>query len=258
MAAIVKELQNQKWRSALIGYVIGGNPSFKDMLKFVYGVWNTVTTPQVYLHDEGYFIFRFDDEEDKLKIMQNGPYTYNNRPMILKQWVPYFKLAEEPLNAIPVWIVFPNLPIQYWAIENLGRIASCLGKPICTDKLTAKEERISYARILIEMDVAQPLLESVTLEEPDGSCILQSIEYEWKPEYCQECLQIGINDQQQPRRQQKKAKQQQWKAKPSAGPPAEAAEKANEGPKENHKVVNLMEESQEIQRCNNRDKQKME
>ncbi|MCD7463604.1 hypothetical protein HAX54_050915 [Datura stramonium] len=34
------EAQCHKWEKALIGYVMGGNPNFKDMLRFVYGVWN--------------------------------------------------------------------------------------------------------------------------------------------------------------------------------------------------------------------------
>lgn len=50
------EEECQKWKSTLIGYVIGRNPSVKEMLKYVYGVWNFVMTPQVFLHNDGYFI----------------------------------------------------------------------------------------------------------------------------------------------------------------------------------------------------------
>lgn len=48
------ESEYAKWENALIGYVLGGTPSFEEMLKFVYRVWNFVTAPRVYLHDEGY------------------------------------------------------------------------------------------------------------------------------------------------------------------------------------------------------------
>ncbi|XP_070057207.1 uncharacterized protein [Nicotiana tomentosiformis] len=161
--------------------------------------------------------------------------------------------VDETVNAIPVWVVFPHLPIQYWATENLGRIASCLGKPICTDKLTAKEGRISYARVLIEMDVSQPLPDSVMIEEPDGSCKLQPLEYELKPDYCQECVQIGSHkesckaqvkaklttiDKQQPRKPQKKVQQQQWKAKTTINPPTNHTTLAYDKSKEaNYKEV---------------------
>ncbi|XP_019246521.1 PREDICTED: uncharacterized protein LOC109226182 [Nicotiana attenuata] len=185
------EEQNQKWSLALIGYVIGGNPAFKEMLKFVYGVWNIVNTPQVYLHNDGYFLFRFDCEEDKSAILQNGPYIFNYRPLVLKQWSPDFQMSVEPDQNVPMWVMLPNLPIQFWTAGNLGRIASCLGRPICTDKLTTQEDRIAYARMLIEMDISQPLPDDISLEMPNGKCHVQVVEYERKPLFCQDCLQMG-------------------------------------------------------------------
>ncbi|XP_019234070.1 PREDICTED: uncharacterized protein LOC109214587 [Nicotiana attenuata] len=149
------------------------------------------TTPTVLLHDDGHFIFRFDSIEDKLQIMEKGPYTFNNRPMILKNWEPEFDMDKEPMRVMPMWVTLPGLPIQCWAEENLGRIASCLGKPICTDKLTANCERVSYARVLIEMDITQPFSDELHLELSDGKVRVQTVEYEWIPKFCQECNQFG-------------------------------------------------------------------
>ncbi|OIT28498.1 hypothetical protein A4A49_19232 [Nicotiana attenuata] len=95
------EEQNRKWRTSLIGYVIGGSPLFKEMLKFVYGVWQFVSTPHVLLHDEGYFIFKFDSDEDRDLVLRNGPYTFKNRPMILKQWELDFQMSKEATEQYP-------------------------------------------------------------------------------------------------------------------------------------------------------------
>ncbi|XP_019257861.1 PREDICTED: uncharacterized protein LOC109236096 [Nicotiana attenuata] len=162
------EEQKRKWRTSLIGYVIGGSPQFKEMLKFVHGVWQFVSTPQVLMHDEGYFIFKFENDEDRDLVLQNEPYTFNNRPMILKVWEPDFQMCKESTKNISVWVNFPGLPIQYWTTKNLGRIASSIGNPICTDKLTAQEARVSYARMLIEMDVSHALPETVLIETAEG------------------------------------------------------------------------------------------
>ncbi|XP_070049158.1 uncharacterized protein [Nicotiana tomentosiformis] len=178
--------QNQKWSLALIGYVIGGNPTFKEMLKFVYGVWNFVNTPKVFLHNNGYFIFKFENEKDKAVILEEGPYTFNYMPFILKQWDPEFQMNKESTQIVPMWVMFPNLPIQFWALGNLDRIASYLGNPVCSDKLIAQEQRIVYARILIEMDISQPFPDSFSIYLPNGKSYSQSIEYEWKPIYCQD------------------------------------------------------------------------
>lgn len=110
--------------------------------------------------------------------------------MILKQWDLDFQLSKELTRNVPIWVIFSTLPIQYWSKENLGRIASYLGKPICSDKLTANCDRISYARILVEMDITQKLPDSLMIEVADGKYTEQMLEYEWKPIFCEECLQL--------------------------------------------------------------------
>ncbi|OIT02999.1 hypothetical protein A4A49_04669 [Nicotiana attenuata] len=184
------EEQNRRWRTSLIGYVIGGSPQFKEMLKFVYGVWHFASTPQVLIHDEGYFIFKFESDDDRDMVLQNGPYTFNNRPMMLKIWEPDFQMSKESTKNVPVWVNFPGLPIQYWTAENLGRIASSIGTPICTDKLAAQEARVSYARMLIEMDVSQTLPETMLIEVAEGKTREQTLSYDWHPSFCHDCLTI--------------------------------------------------------------------
>ncbi|XP_060201907.1 uncharacterized protein LOC132630340 [Lycium barbarum] len=157
------------------------------MLKFVYAIWNFVETPRVYLHDEGYYFFRFANELDKMDILQNGPYTFDYRPLVLKQWTAEFQMGKESIRQMPLWVTFPNLPVEYWSIENLGRIASYIGNLVCTDSLIAKEERISYARMLIELDVTQLLPEQMVIEEAHGKCITQQLNYDWWLKYCQDC-----------------------------------------------------------------------
>ncbi|KAM3303532.1 hypothetical protein P3S67_014562 [Capsicum chacoense] len=100
------------------------------MLKFGYNIWNFVATPQVYSHDEGYIVFLFDIKADKNQVLQNGLYTYNNRPMVLWNWGKDFRFKDEMLRFIPLWVVFPGLPIYYWVEKNLSRIGSYIGKPI--------------------------------------------------------------------------------------------------------------------------------
>lgn len=170
-----------------------GNPLFKEMLKSVYGVWNSATTPKVFLHNDGYFIFRFDSIEDKTKIIQNRPYTSNNMPIVLKEQDPDLYIQNESLCIIHVWVNFLGLPIQCWIEKKLGRIASLLGKPICTDKLTVRCERISYARVLIEMDITQPFPDELSIEKADGSIWEQKADFEWKPKFCMDCDQFGHN-----------------------------------------------------------------
>ncbi|XP_060202242.1 uncharacterized protein LOC132630698 [Lycium barbarum] len=108
--------------------------------------------------------------------------------MVLKQWTTSFQMGKESIRQIPLWVTFPNLPVKYWSTENLSRIASFIGNPVCTDR---EEERLSYARILIELDMTQPLPEQMLIEKAHGKYRTQLLDYEWWPEYCQYCMCLG-------------------------------------------------------------------
>ncbi|KAH0685695.1 hypothetical protein KY290_017216 [Solanum tuberosum] len=122
-----------------------------------------------------------------------GPYYVNNQPLILYQWELDFELDKEELSIVPLWVKFPGLPVSYWSVEALSKVVSAVGRPIHTDMFTANAERISYARILIEVDVSQPLTEQIVIETPSRPWD-QPVEYEWRPKYCNECLKFGHND----------------------------------------------------------------
>jgi hypothetical protein len=75
--------------------------------------------------------------------------------------------------------------------KSIGKIASAIGKPMMTDECTAKKLRVSYARVLIEVDVTIELTNYITIRDPKGNKVLQQVEYEWKPPFCTKCNKVG-------------------------------------------------------------------
>ncbi|XP_070016006.1 uncharacterized protein [Nicotiana sylvestris] len=128
---------------------------------------------------------------DMNEILYSGPYTMNKKPLILKPWTVNFDFTKEFLIEIPLWVKLPNLPMSCWGGQSLSRIASAIGKPLYADECTSKQKRISYDRMLIEINVTRALPTSVTVWEPDGRQFEQAIDYDWKCEFCEECLKIG-------------------------------------------------------------------
>ncbi|XP_070008836.1 uncharacterized protein At4g02000-like [Nicotiana sylvestris] len=103
-----------------------------------------------------------------------------------------FKFDPESVSMIPLWITFPGLPLGFWSTEALSKLASVVGKPLYTDKITAEMEKVSYARVLVETDISQPLPDSFEMQTKWG-VIIQQIEYEWKPKYCCDCIRFRHN-----------------------------------------------------------------
>ncbi|KAH0746260.1 hypothetical protein KY285_007917 [Solanum tuberosum] len=169
-------LQVEEWENALIRYVIGGNPSEAQMTEFIRKVWGFVGLPKILYHENGYYVFKFQNTIDREKVMQTGQYFYGSKPMILRNWELDFELNVEMYNQIPIWVRFPSLPVGYWSVRALSKLASAIGIPLYTDGITANAENLAYDRVLIEVDLAKSL-PNVIVETPTGPWD-QNIEYE--------------------------------------------------------------------------------
>lgn len=148
------EQQVKLWKSALIGYIIRDTPQQQQSDNYVTKIWSFVTKPKVLVHDYGYFIFKFNSSEDKDLVSQARTYYYNNKPVILKPWELDFEFDQDMLSMIPIWVKFPGLPVGYWSTEDLSKVASAIGKPIRADSFITNADKISYARVLVEVDVS--------------------------------------------------------------------------------------------------------
>src|SRR5436190_11003823 len=115
---------------------------------------------------------------------------YDGRLMILKQWTPASTFDTDVLSSLPLWIRIPSLPLKIWSKQAISEICSAIGKPIQLDSLTAKHERLLYARVLVEISTSNspPADIDVIIE---GTQYKLSIEYEWIPPHCDRCLSFG-------------------------------------------------------------------
>lgn len=158
----------EKWKTSVILYVVGDSPTIGALERFIKAQWNFVAKPKIYYHNEGYFVIKFNTMEDRNEVIFSGPHTLNNIPIIIKAWEDNFDFNDETLSRIPLWVKFPNLPLNCWCMESLSRISSVLENPIYADECTSNIERSSFARVLIEMDVTKPLPQSIKVKDPSG------------------------------------------------------------------------------------------
>lgn len=105
---------------------------------------------------------KFCSFKEKYLVLTRGPYTIQNMPMILKEWTldfnPDFNFKRDMVCIILVWVKLPNLPLYLWGAKCLGKIDCALGNPLFTDECTAQKLRVSYAHILIEIDVTRNII----------------------------------------------------------------------------------------------------
>lgn len=83
-----------------IGSVYGGNPRFKGMESFARVRWRRYGLIPVHFIKSNIFLFNFESEAGKYRVLEGGPYTFDRRPMVLIPWK--FKLKIE-LETIQKW-----------------------------------------------------------------------------------------------------------------------------------------------------------
>lgn len=53
-------------------------------------------------------------------------------------------------------------------MDSLSRISSAIGVILYVDECITKVEQISYAWVLVEIDVTRELLQKIKVEDPNG------------------------------------------------------------------------------------------
>ncbi|KAL9235901.1 hypothetical protein vseg_010629 [Gypsophila vaccaria] len=98
-----------------------------------------------------------------------GPsWNINGYPLGFKAWSPTFSQELDTVSMMHVWVLFPNLDPYLWSAKALSKMASSIGRPICTYEHTTIKTKDSFARILIEVDVSKDLAKAITVTTPYG------------------------------------------------------------------------------------------
>ncbi|CAH9119598.1 unnamed protein product [Cuscuta europaea] len=178
------------WGYCLVGHFTGKFPGLKAVhdLKAKWSVPCLVRS-----HKRGWVIFKFHNEDDRSKVLLGGPYIVFGKLLMLKELSENFSFEEEEFLKVPIWVKFHDLPLQLWNDEAMSEVASMVGVPLTTDKITQERINNDYARVLIEVDVSKPPPLSFPIRLPSHKVIKQSVVYETFPSYCFHCKDFGHN-----------------------------------------------------------------
>ena len=176
------------WGFCLVGYFAAKFPGRMALIK-ICDAWHVKY--QYYVHSSGWLVFKFECANDRDTVLNGGPYFVFGRPLLLKMMPPYFEFGDEEISILPAWIQLPGLPLECWNVSALSKIASKVGKPVTTDRLTSTKERLSFARILVEVDAAKDMARSVQIRLPNGRMREQPVIFEFEPKFCANCKIFG-------------------------------------------------------------------
>ncbi|KAL5718274.1 hypothetical protein ACHQM5_011194 [Ranunculus cassubicifolius] len=177
------------WSEYSVGFFIDQRISFltvRDALKKEWRLKNDFHMAA----DRDLFYFKFCNEEDRRSVMDRGPVFIAGRIFIVQPWSPEIEVKRQQINVVPIWVRIYEIPKQLWTTEGLGFLASLIGTPKFVDDLTAKEERLEFARVCVEIGV-ETKIEDIKKFRMNGKEEQVRLEYPWLPAVCTNCCRFG-------------------------------------------------------------------
>ena len=100
----MKEVLSWPWKDALVVKLLGksvDNPFLKNKLK---GLWRLKGGYDVLGVGNGYFLVKFDLQEDRERVISDGPWMLQDHYLAVKRWSPSFNLCDACFGHTLVWI----------------------------------------------------------------------------------------------------------------------------------------------------------
>ncbi|XVF49581.1 hypothetical protein PTKIN_Ptkin04bG0024000 [Pterospermum kingtungense] len=123
-------------------------------------------------------------------------------------WVKEGNVKEEGMDSLEfnmarlsVWVHLHNVPIEAFSKKGLSYIASALGKPLYMDRYTAQMERLSYARVCVELDADKDIPYAIEVQLRKGRTVWVQVSVPWMPPKCPKCKIFGHVEKSCPRKE---------------------------------------------------------
>ncbi|KAM3232111.1 hypothetical protein P3S67_009337 [Capsicum chacoense] len=156
------------WKHAIVCYVLGAHPPFLVINGYIQRQWGKHGINKISMLKNGVVLVRFDSKVRMDEVLQGGIYHFDNKPLIVKAWSSEMEFTREELYTVPIWVKLPGLEFKYWSPKGLSKIGSLIGKPLMVDINTEKKIGLSFARLLIEVEMRGNLPEKVFFRNKRG------------------------------------------------------------------------------------------
>jgi hypothetical protein len=142
------------------------------------------------------FLFKFSKQEHLDRIQNKTTWNVNDYLLSLQTWPPKFTMGELTFNLSPFWIQIHGFPLANITLRNVVAITKGLGTLMQVEDCSgAKKTFKSYLRILVKIDVLEPLKPGFYLSSEEGEPHWISFKYERLGIYCITCGRIGHEEQ---------------------------------------------------------------
>ncbi|VAI28195.1 hypothetical protein VPH35_088616 [Triticum aestivum] len=158
------------------------------------------------------FIFTFMNKKGKPRAIDEGPWLFNNRDLIVMEDFAARKAIDEyEFKYIPIWVRVYGVPLGALNKEAGEMVGRMIGKVLDMDVDEEGSALTEYLRIKVRIDITKPLMRYVTIDDESDSDEetmnatdgeenetevgrICDLKYEFLPVFCFNCGIIGHNE----------------------------------------------------------------
>ncbi|KAL2248140.1 UNVERIFIED_CONTAM: putative mitochondrial protein [Sesamum indicum] len=182
------ERLSEQYKFAIVGKFSHGFPRYRNMHQLL-SMLKLQGPFTVTMITNRHVLINLKNEADYTKLWIQRLWHIDGIPMRTFKWTPSFRPQQESSLA-PIWIRFPTLPAHLFHKDSLYAIASLVGTPLKLDEPTLFQSRLTAARVCVEVDLANKLIEEIVIEIGNEE-VVQKVIFENLPKYCMLCKHVG-------------------------------------------------------------------
>ncbi|CAN0831000.1 hypothetical protein LINGRAPRIM_LOCUS3446 [Linum grandiflorum] len=175
------------WRSALAVKGLDRKVPYLPLARRLNYLWAKHGHIQISDLKNGCYMIRFRCQEDYEGAIMGGPWLLGDTYLTVHRWFKGFDPWTTSVTTTMVWVTLPYLPIEFYNLVVVTRIASRIGKPVRVDRATKECARGKYARVCVEVDLSKLLLPKYKVEG-----VTYLVVYEGFHKICTKCGMLPL------------------------------------------------------------------
>lgn len=187
-----EEVENDKVELGLIGRLwTQRNPNPNAFITTMKSVWYVKHGVDIVNIGRNLYQIQFFHWKDKLKILQGQPWHFDKFPLVLAEIDKAIKPSDLEIFYLPIWVRFYDIPFK--GRDNEAN-AMILGNSIGRFMEMERQSKIRFEKSLgirVQLDVREPLKESVKIRIRGGKVCILPVKYERLPLFCFYCGRMG-------------------------------------------------------------------
>lgn len=183
------------WKSFLVGYFIGDAPHVGTIHATVNRIWaaSAKVSPKIDVQfiEKNTVLFRIENAQLRSRVARRQYWHISDVPLVVNVWSPETAKSPPDLSAMPLWVDLRGVPSHLYSESGLKFLSSTAGKFVKLHPNTLQCTRLDLARVLVEVNLHNPLIENIQFRDQAGSDVNVGVTYPWLPPRCFLCHKWG-------------------------------------------------------------------